>query len=142
VTERAVGEVGALLVIVMDPVSVPEAVGVYITLNVVLPPAGTVTGAAVEGDGEKVNSALVPVARAMEVMLSAALPVLDMAVVSVAELPTLTVPKLSDAGFRLIVGCVGGGTLPVPDRERVVGEVAALLVSTMEPVSVPAPVGV
>jgi hypothetical protein len=105
---------------------------------VVLPPAGTVTAP----EGEKVNSVLVPVARAMALMFSAALPVLDMVVVSVAELPTLTVPKLSEVGLRLIAGCVGGGTLPVPVTESVVGDVAALLVSTMEPVSAPAPVGV
>jgi hypothetical protein len=79
----------------------------------------------------------------MALIFSAALPVLDMTVVSVAELPTLTVPKPSDVGLRLICGCAGGGgTLPVPVTEREDGEVGALLVTTTEPVSVPDAVGV
>jgi hypothetical protein len=54
----------------------------------------------------------------------------------------LTEPKLSDVGFRLILGCAGGGTLPVPVTVSEVGDVEALLVITMEPVSAPDAVGV
>jgi len=42
--------------------------------------------------------------------------------------------------LRLIAGAAAA--VPVPDSDRVVGEVAALLVSTRDPVSVPVPVGV
>jgi hypothetical protein len=58
--------------------------------------------------GEKVNSVLVPVPRAMALIVRAAVPEFTICVVSVAEPPTVTVLKFRLVGFSVIAGDVVG----------------------------------
>ena len=87
--------------------------------------------------GEKVNSVLVPAARA-RVPLRVAFPVLEIWKVRLpGEPPTVTLPKVSAVGATAILGAA----TPVPLRARLVVALAALLVMAMQPVSPPAAVG-
>lgn len=66
-----VGFAASLLAMVSEPESVPRAVGAYVTVRVVAPPAATENGA----DGDQVYSVDVPAVRVIPVTLRTAVPV-------------------------------------------------------------------
>ena len=90
--------------------------------------------------GENVNSVLVPVARA-RVPLRVAFPVLETWKVWLpGALPTVTLPKAREVGATAILGA--GAAMPAPLTATLTGElVASLLVTTIEPLSLPTAVG-
>src|SRR5256885_16469192 len=78
----------------------PAAVGAKVTLRVIRPPASTVNGAA----GVQVIEPGVAAQDEMPVTFSGAVPAFCTWAPSVFELPTVTVPKLSEVGLRTIAG--------------------------------------
>jgi hypothetical protein len=58
--------------------------------------------------GEKVNSVLVPVPRAIALIVKAVVPEFTICVVSAADPPAVTVPKFSEVGFSVIADAAAG----------------------------------
>jgi len=127
---RVCGEPGALSVNVMLPVAVPVAAGVNCVLKVRFWPAGMVVGS---------ERPLTPkplpetVARFITTL---ALPVLVNVTVCVPVCPTITLPKLTDAGEIARPGCI-----PVPLKVTTRGEFVASLATVRLPVAAPAAAG-
>ena len=69
--------------------------------------------------------------------LRLALPGLLKVIVCVFVTPTVTLPKLTFAGITAICACT-----PAPESEIASGELGALLTSEIEPVTLPAELGV
>ena len=72
-------------------------------------------------------------------IVTLALPLFERVIFCEPLLPTVTFPKLRIVG--LAESCGSGADVPVPLREMVVGELEALLVTEMLPVTAPADVG-
>jgi hypothetical protein len=126
-----VGEVGALLTIVMVPVALPLVVGVNVTVNVVFEPWLTVVGARFV-----VNAPELIVA---DVMFKVALPVFVRVTFWVELLPTLTpLVNETDEGFKLICACVA---TEVPLNPITKGDPGALLLTETLPLALPVVVG-
>jgi len=115
-----------LLVMETLPLALPVTDGANCALNVVLPPA-----ASVSGTDKPVRLNPVPEALAAE-MVTLAVPELLNVMVCVPLLPTSTLPKLTLAGLGVSCPCT-----PVPARERAAGELVALLVTLTLPVTLP-----
>ncbi len=117
--ETEVGEVGALLATVNVPVKLPAAEGEKTIWTTMLAPGGIElrTGLLSEKfDPPEVMLALL--------MVRVALPVLVTSIICEDELPTVTCPKETEAGFVRMAG-PGPGLLPAPpiahaDMNRVV----------------------
>src|SRR5712671_1721121 len=102
--------------------SAPAALGAKVTLRLALPPAATVNAAV----GAQLTEPGVPAQDETPVTFSGALPVFCTWVLTVFELPTVTVWKLSDAGLRTMAGAAV--LVAVPLRPRLtVGFAASLL---------------
>jgi hypothetical protein len=91
----------ALSDMVRMAVRVPSPCGVKVTLTVTLLPAGTLMG---NVDGLKLNSAALAPDKAALDIVSVALPVLVTVAVSVFDVFTGWLPKLTDAGVELNLG--------------------------------------
>ncbi len=128
-----VGELAALLTTVTLPVKLPAVAGAQITLKVVLCPAVKVSGGV-----RPLELKLAPEAVIWEI-LTLELPVLVRVTVCVPLLPTVTFPKLKEAG--LAESCRIGAT-PVPLSATASGEPGALLTRERLPVALLATVGV
>src|SRR5207245_1668571 len=92
----------------------PAAVGAKVTLRVVLPPATTVNGTA----GAQVTEPGVPGQDETPVTFSGAVPAFCTWVVSIFELPTVTVWKLSEVGLRAMAGAAVFVAVPLTPRLR------------------------
>jgi hypothetical protein len=129
-SEIVVGELGALLTSVMDPVTLPAALGPNTALNVAALPAAIVTGAVIpvvlKPAPETVSDEIVTVAVPPFVRLT------------VCELfvPVVTLPKAAVVGVAANCACV-----PVPLNGIVSGEFIPLLTIEMLPLALPADVG-
>ena len=125
------GELGALLTSVIDPVTLPAALGPNAALNVAALPAAMVTGAVIpvvpKPVPETVTEEIVTVAEPPFVRLT------------VCELlvPVVTLPNA--AVFGVAANCA---SMPVPLKAIVAGEPGALLTIEILPVSLPATGGV
>ena len=118
----------------MAPVApVTAEAGEKVALKLVLCPAFNVRGSA----AKPLRPKPVPDGVAA-VMVRAAFPVLLKVTLCEPVLPTATLPKLTLAG--LMVNC-GWACAPTPLRGIVSGDPGALLVSKIEPLSGPEPVG-
>lgn len=126
--EIARGEPGALLVIEMLPLTLPEAVGENLALNVVFWPAFKVIGV-VRPEMLKVGPDTLS-----EEIVTEAVPEFESVIGTVPLLPTSRAPKLTLTGFDESAPWV-----PVPVSATVGSE--ALLVTEMEPEAFPAAVG-
>ena len=126
----SVGEFGVLLVTVTLPASLPAALGANCTVKLVLAPAASVIGS--------VDPLIVyPVPEiTAELIVAAALPVLESVIVCDALLPVTTLPKFNVAGFAESCGCA-----PVPVAEITLGEFVALLITETVPFTAPTTVG-
>src|SRR5216684_2747846 len=124
------GEPGALLVMETLPLALPVADGANCALNVVLPPA-----ASVSGTDKPVMLKPVPEALAAEIV-TLAVPGLLNVKVCVPLLPISTFPKLKFEGLAVSVPCT-----PVPLKVIVAGEFVALLATLTLPVTLPAAAG-
>jgi hypothetical protein len=129
--EIVIGELGALLTSVIDPVTLPAALGPNTALNVVALPAPIVTGAVIpvvlNPAPENVTDEIVTVAVPPFVRLT------------VCELlvPVVTLPNAAVVGVAANCGWV-----PVPLKLIVVGEFSPLLMIEMLPLPLPADAGV
>jgi hypothetical protein len=127
------GVLEALLATEMLPVTLPAAVGANFALSVAVWPADRVTG---------VERPLIlkpaPVTVGCCEMVTLPVPEFVRVTVCVLLLPTVTFPKLMLVGLAVSWVVV---VVPVPESDTVVGEVGALLVTTMLPVALPAVVG-
>ena len=131
-SDTACGLAAALSVNVIDPVSVPAAVGVKVTEIVQLAPAGRL-------DGQAVVSAKLPEA-AMPLIERAPAPVfVKVTVCAALVVPTVWLANVRLVGDKLIVGVAAAA---VPLSDTACGLAAALSVNVIAPVSVPAAVGV
>ena len=110
------------------PVVDPVAVGLKVTVNGTLCPAGTVIGNDKPLSLKEVLLMLSPV---IVTLVPEALRVPD----ALPLLPTVTLPKLSDAG--LSASCPSGA-VPVPVSDSVRDGVCALLVNVSVPLADPA----
>lgn len=128
--EIVVGELGALLTSVIDPVTLPAALGPNTALNVVAFPAPMVTGAVIP-----VVLKPAPVTVTEEIV-TVALPPFVRLMVCELFVPVVTLPKAAVVGVADNCGCV-----PVPLREIVSGELGALLMTVIVPVTLPAALG-
>lgn len=128
----ATGEPVALLVTVTVPLSVPTALGVKITLNVVDWPEVRVTGVLAP-----LRAKLVPLCTICEIA-TFAFPVLLTVTVCVDDDPVFTLPKLRDVELKER-RCVAA--IPVPLSAMDAGELGALLTILTLPLSVPAEAG-
>jgi hypothetical protein len=127
----AVGEFGALLVILTLPVRLPAVVGANCTVNVVVAPAGTVAGVA---------SPLTLTAPALSPfceIVSDAVPVFVNVKLWDFVCPSTSLPKLKLAGETVYPACV-----PVPLRATPSDGFDALLAMVIDPVAPPEEVGV
>jgi hypothetical protein len=125
-----VGEFGALLTIVTEPLTEPAEVGPNTTLNVVLLPAATDKGALIP-------VILKPVpATATEEMAREAFPPFERVIVCELLVPVLTFPKLALPGVAVICACVA-----VPLKEIVIDGFEALLTIEIVPLLLPELVG-
>jgi hypothetical protein len=124
------GEVGALLTTVIDPVTLPAALGAKTALNVAALPAAMVTGAVIP---VVLNPAPVTVT---EEIVTVAVPPFVRLTVCELLVPVVTLPKGALVGVAANSGCV-----PVPLNVIVVGELGALLTIEMLPLALPAVVG-
>jgi hypothetical protein len=115
-----VGELEALLKLVMVPERLPVVVGAKITLKDVDWPAARDKGTVMP-----VAEKELPATLTWE-METAELPVFVNVTFCVAMLPVLTVPKLRVVGEAEMVRL---GKTPVPERDTVSGDVGALLIS-------------
>ena len=127
----AVGELGALLVILTLPVRLPAVVGSNKTLNVVVPPAGIVAGVA-----SPLTLKAPPLSPICEIV-SDAVPVFVTVKVSDFVCPSTTLPKLKLAGETDNPACV-----PVPLSAILSDGFDALLVIVIDPLALPDAVGV
>jgi hypothetical protein len=125
------GELGALLVSEIEPVTAPAAPGANTTLNVVFELAGIVIGAL---RPEMLNP--VPVTLACEIT-RLAVPLLVRLIVCELLVPVETFPKPAVLGIALICAW-----LPLPLKATLNGELGALLATEMLPVALPDVVGV
>jgi hypothetical protein len=128
--EIVVGELGALLTNVIDPVTLPAALGPNTALNVVAFPAPMVTGAVIP-----VVLKPAPVTVTDEIV-TVALPPFVRLMVCELFVPVVTLPKAAAVGVADNCGWV-----PVPLREIVSGELGALLTTVIVPVTLPAALG-
>jgi hypothetical protein len=126
------GEAVALLVIVTVPLAAVVPVGANVKVRVTDCPGVIVTGGVTP-----LVPKPVPVTVTFEIV-KFELPVLDRVTVCVPVEPSVTLPKLTL--FELTPRTNVAAT-PVPVREIVVGEVAALLASETLPLTVVVPVG-
>src|SRR5207245_2373067 len=102
----------------------PAAVGAKVTLRLALPPAATVNGPV----GVRVIELGVPAQDETLVTFSGAVPVFCTWVLSVLELPTVTIWKFSEVGLRTMAGA--GAVVPVTAGSRLgVGFGGSLLAS-------------
>jgi hypothetical protein len=125
----------ALSVMVRVALRAPSPDGVKVTLTVTLPPAGTLMG---NVDGLMLNSvALAPDKVALDTV-SVPLPVLVTVTVSVFDVFTGWLPKLTDAGVELKLGAV----VPVPVRINACGLPLALSDIVRVALRAPSPAGV
>jgi hypothetical protein len=129
-SEIVVGELGALLTSVIDPVTLPAALGPNTALNVAALPAPMVTGAVIP---VVLNPAPVTVT---EEIVTVALPPFVRLMVCELFVPVVTLPNAAVVGVADNCGCV-----PVPLREIVSGELGALLTTVIVPVTIPAALG-
>ena len=129
-SDRVAGELVALLTTERLPVRLPVVVGAKATLTVVVWPAARVRGSE---SPLRVNP--VPVKLACDTV-TLAVPELVKVTVWELLLPTVTFPKLRLAGlaFRRRL-------TPVPESDRVAGELLALLTTDRLPVTLPVAVG-
>jgi hypothetical protein len=125
------GAPGPLFAIEIEPVAAPAVVGANCAVNDVLCPAVSVCG--VE---RPVMLKPAPVVVAEETV-TFAVPELVKVIVCVVLLPVATEPKLTLPGFAVSWPCT-----PVPDKDTVAGDPAALLAMEIEPVAAPAADGV
>jgi hypothetical protein len=130
-------EFDALLVIVIDPLALPNAVGENVTLNVILDEGFTVTAAVAP-----VTAYALPF-KAMAVIFTAVVPVLLTTICWAAlVLPTATLPKFRLAGDADNWPAAAAFD-PVPLKGTVsVGFVGSLLTIVMLPEAAPAAAGV
>lgn len=126
----SVGEFGVLLVTVTLPASVPAADGANFTLKLVLAPAASVIGSA-----EPLIVNPVPETTA-ELIVAAALPVLEIVIVCDALVPVTTLPKFKVDGLAVSDGCT-----PAPVVVITLGEFVALLTTETVPFNAPTTVG-
>jgi hypothetical protein len=125
------GELGALLVSEIEPVTAPVAPGAKTALNVVFEPAGIVIGAL-----RPVILNPVPVTVACEIT-RLAVPLFARLIVCELLVPVETFPKPAVLGIALICAW-----LPLPLNATANGELGALLATEMLPVALPDVVGV
>jgi hypothetical protein len=119
-----------LLAIEIEPLKLPAAAGSKLTVNEVLWPTVRVTG-------KERPEMLYPVPLTLALlMVSAAEPESESETVLVVAVPTLTLPKLSEAGLK-----ASTGVTPVPERATVDAEPVELLVIEMEPLKLPVAAG-
>jgi hypothetical protein len=126
----AFGEFGALLVMTTLPDALPVAVGANNTPNVVLCPAASVAGVF-----RPLTLNPDPLA-AICAIVKAAAPVFVSVKLWDLLCPWTMLPKLKLAGVTLRPACA-----PVPLKAIVIGDPFALLVITIEPLTVPVAVG-
>jgi hypothetical protein len=124
------GELGALLTRVIDPVTLPAALGPNTALNVAFLPAAIVSGAVIP-----VVLKPAPVTVTEEIV-TVALPPFVRLTVCELFVPVVTLPNAAVVGVAANCGCV-----PVPLKAIVAGEPGALLTIEMLPVAAPAEVG-
>jgi hypothetical protein len=124
------GEFGAPSVKTMLPVTPPAVVGANCTLKDALWPAAIVAGR----ESPLILMPLPEIVAAVTVRLE--FPLLVRVTVCVALCPTVTFPKLTEAGVIARPGCI-----PVPLNEIVRGELEASLMTERVPVAAAAEVG-
>jgi len=124
------GELGALLVSEIEPVTAPAVVGVKTALNVLFEPVAIVTGVL---RPVIVNPAPLTVAPEITRL---AVPLFVRSIVCELLVPVETFPKLAVGGTALICAW-----LPLPLNAIVNGELGALLTTEMLPAALPAVVG-
>ena len=128
--EIVVGELGALLSSVIDPVTVPAALGPNTALNVVALPAAMVTGAVIP-------VVLKPAPETVtEEIVTVALPPFVRVTVCELLVPVVTLPNAAVLGVA--ANCA---SMPVPLKVIVAGEPGALSVRVMLPIAAPVAVG-
>jgi hypothetical protein len=121
-----VGELGALLTMVTEPLTAPAEVGPNSALNIVLLPAATDRGALIP-------VVLKPVpATVIEEMVRDADPPFESVTVCELLVPVVTFPKLALPGVAVICACV-----PAPLKEIVIDGFDALLMIEMFPLLLP-----
>ena len=119
-----VGFAGSLLAMARQAPAgrAPAAVGAKVTLRLATPPTATVNGPV----GVQVIELGVPAQDETLVTFSGAVPVFCTWVLSVLELPTVTIWKFNEAGLRTMAGA--GELVPVPASPRLrVGFAGSLL---------------
>src|SRR2546430_575495 len=121
-----VGFAGSLLAMARQAPAgrAPAAVGAKVTLRLAPPPTATVNGPV----GVQVIELGVPAQDETLVTFSGAVPVFCTWVLSVLELPTVTVWKLNEAGLRTMAGA--GGVETVPAGTGMGGELCVALLAT------------
>ena len=129
--EIVIGELGALLTSVIDPVTLPAAFGPNTALNVAALPAAMLTGAVIP---VVLNPAPETVT---EEIVTVALPPFVRLTVCELFVPVVTLPNAALVGVAANCGCV-----PVPLKGIVSGEFCPLLTIEMLPLALPADVGV
>ena len=131
---RLICTLGLLALLVSDsvPVSVPAAVGLYVTVKFTDCPAANVAGTV-----RPVTVTPVPVNDIFVIEADPA-PVFASFTVCVAWLPTATLPKATDAGVAV---SAAEAAAAVPLTVMLIGEPTALLVTVILPDNVPAAVG-
>lgn len=129
--EIVVGELGALLTSVIDPVTLPAALGPNTALNVAALPAPMVSGVAIP---VVLNPAPDTV---KEEIVTVAVPLFVRLMVCELFVPVVTLPNAAVMGVAANCGCV-----PVPLKGIVSGEFRPLLTIEMLPLALPADVGV
>ena len=128
--EIVVGELGALLTNVIDPVTLPAALGPNTALNVADLPAPTVTGAVIP-----VVLKPAPVTVTDKIVTVAPPPFVRLMLCELF-VPVATLPNAAVVGEAANCGCV-----PVPLKGIVSGEFCPLLAIEMVPLAIPAVVG-
>jgi hypothetical protein len=124
------GELGALLMTVIVPVTLPAALGPNTALNVADFPAPMVTGAAIP-------EVLKPAPEAVtEEIVTVAPPPFVRLMLCELFVPVATLPNAAVVGEAANCGCV-----PVPLKGIVSGEFCPLLMIEMVPLALPAVVG-
>src|SRR2546421_7589659 len=124
-----VGFAGSLLAMARQAPAgrAPAAVGAKVTLRLATPPTATVNGPV----GVQVIELGVPAQDETLVTFSGAVPVFCTWVLSVLELPTVTIWKLNEAGLRTMAGA--GELVPVPASPRLrVGFAGSLLATARQ----------
>lgn len=130
VSERLVGEFGAVLTSATLPLAVPEAAGEKVTTKDVLAPAASVNGRVIP-----LAAKPEPVAVACEIV-RLALPVFAITTDFDEELPAATLPKFKEVGFRERAGLDGAVAITLSPTD--IGDAAALLAIDSVPENVPA----